>query len=142
MKKFFNPNWRLINQVIKEENLTELRKAQKDLEKKIQKKTNDHYLLKKQQERDQLISELKSLPEASDVYYIGSYENDMVKFGSRMIKYGDGRTRMKVAFPGDKPAAYTVPYLYLQKDPPTEQQYNDHRLGRTISAIFNQAINT
>ena len=134
MKKpnYFSPNWHLINKAIPD-NLKELRQAQKELENKIQKKVNDYYRKQKEIKIAEKISELKSLPVSSDVYYIG--KGDKVKFGSRGKKIEDKRIRMLVEFDG---TIWDCPYTTLINRPPNNQEIQNRKVEIDFSKIISK----
>ena len=133
--RYFNPNWRLINGAITTDGLKDLRQAQRDLEKKIQKKVNEFFRAKKEAERAREIAKMKALPAGTKLYINKSNDPD---FGAECTKVSDGRTRIHFEMNGKR---WNAPYLFLRIEPPTEQEIKDRKLGIAISRIFNKAIN-
>jgi len=84
--QYFKVNWKAVNEAIPD-NLKELRQAQKELRKKIQKKVDDYYNEQRQIEINNKIADLKFLPIDSDIYYIGG--SDKIKFGAKGKKIKD-----------------------------------------------------
>lgn len=134
--QFFKPNWHEINKAINNENLKDLREAQRELEKKIQGKIHAFLKAKREVEQIQKIAELKVLPKDAKIYFIGRF--DKIKYGSECIKIADGRTRIHYEVNGKR---WNSPYQNLSIKPPTEQEYKDRGLSIKLSRIFNKAIN-
>lgn len=133
---FFNPNWREINKAINAGSLKELRAAQKDLEKKIQKRVNDYFRAKKLKEIEDHKAELKSLFPGQGVYFIG--HSDKIPFGLRCKKISDGRTKMHFDVFGK---AYNCPYNLLQLSAPTEDELRSHKVSVKITEIAKNVFN-
>jgi len=128
--QYFKINWQAINKAIPD-NLKELRQAQKELEKKIQKKVNDYYRKQKELKVAEKITELKDLPMYSDVYYIG--RGNKIKFGERGRKIQDKRTNMLVEFNG---VNWNCPYVILINRSPTDQEIRDNKLGEHFNKVL------
>lgn len=138
--KYFNPNWRAIMGAINSGNdgIHELRLAQKEFEKKIQDRINAYYKGKRLEALMQKINELKSIPAGTDVYYIGRYDYGDIKFGSHFTKISDKYVNMVVM--ADNGKRWRIKYTELSKDPVTEQQMKDHKLGRDLSRMVNKVF--
>ena len=130
LKDFFKPNWYAINKAIPD-NLKELRQAQKEIEMKIQKKVNDYYKKEKEIEIAEKISELKSMPVNSDLYYIG--HGDKIKFGAKGSKIEDKRTRMLIEFNG---TIWNCPYVFLINRLPTEHEIRNRKIENDFIKII------
>jgi hypothetical protein len=133
---FFNPNWREINKAINAGSLKELRAAQKDMEKKIQKKVNDYFSAKRRKEIEDHKAELKALAPETPIYFIGY--SDKIPFGQKCTKLFDGRTRIHFDCAG---IAFNCPYNLLRLSAPTTDELRSHRVAIHITKVANEIFN-
>lgn len=133
MTDFFKPNWYRINQAIENSDLTELRRQQKELSAKIQKKIDHAYEVKRQQVFTDKLAALKDLAPGSEVFVMNAYPNCNITFGNLGYKVKDGKTRMSVEVNGKK---WLIYYKELSIVPPSEEQLISFKVkGRIIGLL-------
>ena len=135
---YFKPNWYQINKLINEGNIKELRKVQKSLDKAIQKKVDQYYREKREQEKTELINRIKSLPAGSLLSFTGHDSKGRIKFGDKFEKVKDGRTYVYV---WRNDSTWRIPYLQVIDRECTEQEIRDRKLYEKMTKLFNNAIN-